>query len=158
MRMYGIDFFVLLLFPQKRFKIYFPLIRWKWACDGHLWRRSSNEGNTFAKGMWRVVRKRSIDQMITRSFDQGEKADGQNKTMWPKGTGHRNAIRAAVQQCWRRCDIQQSPRLLWTKKWAVDRTVTDHGDLTVKLTADALRLQKHCVRTKKDFWYRKRVP
>jgi len=62
-----------------RFKIYLPLIRWKWACDGHLWRRSSNEGNTFAKGMWRVVRKRSIDQMITRSFDQGEKADSQNK-------------------------------------------------------------------------------
>ena len=65
--------------------------------------------------MWRVVRKRSIDQMITRSFDQGEKTDGQNKTMWPKGTGHRNAIRAAVQQCWRRCDIQQAPELLWTK-------------------------------------------
>ena len=41
---------------------------------------------------------------------------------------------------------------------AVDRAVTDHGDLTVKLTADALRLQKNCVRTKKEFWYRKRVP
>ena len=66
--------------------------------------------------MWRVVRKRSIDQMITRSFDQGEKADGQNKTMWPKGTGHRNAIRAAVQLCWRWCDIQQAPELLWTKR------------------------------------------
>ena len=24
-----------------------------------------------------------------------------------------------------------------------------------QLTADALRLQKHCVRTKKEFWYRK---
>ena len=44
------------------------------------------------------------------------------------------------------------------RKWAVDRAVTDHGDLTVKLTADALRLQKNCVRTKKEFWYRKRVP
>ena len=30
------------------------------------------------------------------------------------------------------------------RKWAADRAVTDHGDLTVKLTADALRLQKHC--------------
>ena len=98
-----------------RFKIYLPLIRWKWAYDGHLWRRSSNEGNTFAKGMWRVVRKRSIDQMITRSFDQGKKAESQNKTMWPKGTGHSNAIRAAVQLCWRWCDIQQSPELLRTK-------------------------------------------
>ena len=65
--------------------------------------------------MWRVVRKQSIDQMITRSFDQGEKADSQNKTMWPKGTGHSNAIRAAVQRCWRWCDIQQAPELLWTK-------------------------------------------
>ena len=41
---------------------------------------------------------------------------------------------------------------------AVDRTVTDHGDLTVKLTADTLRLQMNHVRTKKEFWYRKRVP
>ena len=30
---------------------------------------------------------------------------------------HSNAIRAAVQLCWRWCDIQQSPRLLWTKRW-----------------------------------------
>ena len=30
------------------------------------------------------------------------------------------------------------------RKWAADRAVTDHGDLIVKLTADALRLQKHC--------------
>ena len=44
------------------------------------------------------------------------------------------------------------------RKWAVDRTVTDHGDLTVKLTADTLRLQMNHVRTKKEFWYRKRVP
>ena len=65
--------------------------------------------------MWRVVRKRSIDQMITRSFVQGENADGQSKTMWLKGTGHSNEIRAAVQLCWRWCDIQQSPWLLWTK-------------------------------------------
>ena len=44
------------------------------------------------------------------------------------------------------------------EKRAVDRTVTDHGDLTVKLTADTLRLQMNHVRTKKEFWYRKRVP
>ena len=41
---------------------------------------------------------------------------------------------------------------------AVDRAVTDHGDLTVKLTADTLRLQMNHVRAKKEFWYRKRVP
>ena len=34
--------------------------------------------------MWRVVRKRSIYQMIAWSFDQGEKAESQNKTMWLK--------------------------------------------------------------------------
>ena len=44
------------------------------------------------------------------------------------------------------------------RKWAADRAVTDHGDLTVKLTADALRLQMNHVCTKKEFWYRKRVP
>ena len=44
------------------------------------------------------------------------------------------------------------------KERAADRTVTDHGDLTVKLTADALRLQMNHVCTKKEFWYRKRVP
>ena len=44
------------------------------------------------------------------------------------------------------------------QKRAVDRAVTDHGDLTVKLTADTLRLQMNRVRTKKEFWYRKRVP
>ena len=44
------------------------------------------------------------------------------------------------------------------RKWAADRAVTDHGDLTVKLIADTLRLQMNHVRTKKGFWYRKRVP
>ena len=124
-----------------RFKIYLPLIRWKWACNGHLWRRSSNEGNTFAKGIWRVVRKRSIDQMITRSFDQGEKAESQNKTMWPKGTGHSNAIRAAVQRCWRRCDIQQSPRLLWTKR----------GRLTEPLQITVIWLSKSVIGGRRIF-------
>ena len=44
------------------------------------------------------------------------------------------------------------------KNGAADRAVTDHGDLTVKLTVDTLRLQMNYVRTKKEFWYRKRVP
>ena len=44
------------------------------------------------------------------------------------------------------------------RKWAVDRAVTDHSDLTVKLTADTLRQQMNHVCTKKKFWYRKRVP
>lgn len=53
--------------------------------------------------------------MIARSFDQGEKADGQNKNnVIRKEPVHSNAIRAAVQLCWRWCDIQQTPKLLWT--------------------------------------------
>ena len=40
------------------------------------------------------------------------------------------------------------------EKRAAGRAVTDHGDLTVKLTADTLRLQMNHVRTKKGFWYR----
>ena len=105
--------------------------------------------------MWRVVRKRSIDQMITRSFDQDENANGQNKTMWPKGTGHRNAIRAAVQLCWRWCDIQQSPRLLWTKMGGWQNRYRSRWS-DCQLTADALRLQMNHVRTKKEFWYRRK--
>ena len=42
------------------------------------------------------------------------------------------------------------------RKWAADRAVTDHGDLTVELTADTLRLQMNHVRTKKVFWYRRK--
>ena len=106
--------------------------------------------------MWRVVRKRSIDQMITRSFDQGKKADGQNKTMWPKGTGYSNAIRAAVQLCWRWCDIQQSPRLLWTKmggrqsryrsRWSDCQT-----DSWCSKAAEALCVPKRNFGTEKEF-------
>ena len=45
------------------------------------------------------------------------------------------------------------------EKWAADRAVTDHGDLTVKLTADTLRLQMNHVRAEKGILVqRKRVP
>ena len=36
--------------------------------------------------------------------------------------------------------------------------ITDHGGLTVKLTADALRLQKHCAYQKGILVQRKRTP
>ena len=42
------------------------------------------------------------------------------------------------------------------RKWAADRAVTDHGDLTVKLTADTLRLQMNHVRTKKGILVQKK--
>ena len=40
---------------------------------------------------------------------------GKRKTMWPKETGHSNAFRTGGRKCRWSCDIQQSPRLLWTK-------------------------------------------
>ena len=42
------------------------------------------------------------------------------------------------------------------EKRAADRAVTDHGDLTVKLTADTLRLQMNHVRTKKGILVQKK--
>ena len=42
------------------------------------------------------------------------------------------------------------------RKWAADRAVTDHGDLTVKLTADTLRLQMNHVRTEKGILVQKK--
>lgn len=42
------------------------------------------------------------------------------------------------------------------EKRAVDRAVTDHGDLTVKLTADTLRLQMNHVRTKEEILVQKK--
>ena len=50
------------------------------------------------------------------------------------------------------------PRTAECEKGRRTGLITDHGDLTVKLTADTLRLQMNHVRTKKEFWYRKRVP
>ena len=62
-------------------------------------------------------------------------------------------------QEWIKCDIQQTkPGLLRTEaggRQSWDRSL--YG-LTVELTADTLRLQMNHVCTKKEFWYRKRVP
>ena len=48
------------------------------------------------------------------------------------------------------------PRTAECEKGAADRAVTDHGDLTVKLTADTLRLQMNYVRTKKGILVQKK--
>ena len=42
------------------------------------------------------------------------------------------------------------------EKWAAYRAVTDHGDLTVKLTADTLRLQMNHVCTKEEILVQKK--
>ena len=53
--------------------------------------------------------------------------------------------------CRKPYERQPCPGRLNAKKGRRTGLITDHGDLTVKLTADALRLQKHCVRTKEYF-------
>jgi len=95
--------------------------------------------------------------MITRSFDQGKKATVKTKQCDRKEsvTGTPFALQS---NCVGDGAIYSRVPGCCERKWAADRAVTDHGDLTVELTADALRLQKNCVRTKKEFWYRKRVP
>ena len=96
--------------------------------------------------------------MITRCFDQGEDADSQNKNNVSQNClVHRrdSYARQSVPETIRETAV---PRTAECEKGAADRAVTDHGDLTVKLTADALRLQMNHVCTKKEFWYRKRVP
>ena len=47
-------------------------------------------------------------------------------------------------------------RTVANEKWAADRAVTDHGDLTVKLTADTLRLQMNNVCTKEEILVQKK--
>ena len=62
-------------------------------------------------------------------------------------------------QEWIKCDIQQTkPGLLRTEAGGRQSWDRSLDGLTVKLTADTLRLQMNHVCTKKEFWYRKRVP
>ena len=82
--------------------------------------------------MCRVVRKRSIDQMITRSFDQGKKAESQNKTMWLKESVTVTPF-ALQSNCVGDGAIYSRLPNCCERKRAVDRAVTDHGDLTVEI-------------------------
>ena len=61
--------------------------------------------------------------------------------------------------CRKLYERQLCPGRLNAKKGRRTELFTDHGDLTVELTADTLRLQMNHVCTKKEFWYReKRAP
>ena len=89
--------------------------------------------------------------MITRSFDQGEKADGQNKNNVIRKESVTGTPFALQSNCVGDGAIYSRLPNCCERKWAVDRAVTDHGDLTVKLSADTLRLQMNHVRTKLEF-------
>ena len=92
--------------------------------------------------------------MITRCFDQGEDADSQNKNNVSQNClVHRrdSYARQSVPETIRETAV---PRTAECEKGAADRSVQTLW-LTVKLTADTLRLQMNHVCTKKEFWYRK---
>ena len=80
------------------------------------------------------------------------------KTMWAKTVWFTGAIRMRGKVCRKPYERQLCPGRLNAKKGRRTELFTDHGDLTVELTADTLRLQMNHVCTKKEFWYRKRVP
>ena len=71
--------------------------------------------------------------MITRCFDQGEDADSQNKNNVSQNClVHRrdSYARQSVPETIRETAV---PRTAECEKGAADRTVTDHGGLTVKI-------------------------
>ena len=91
-------------------------------------------------------------------FDQSKDADSQNKTMWPKRTGHSNAIRLTIPGM---DQVRYTADETWSaanknRRQTELRQIAGWSDC--QLTADALRLQMNHVCTKKEFWYRKRVP
>ena len=67
--------------------------------------------------------------MITRSFDQGENADGQNNVTERNRSQERHSrCSPTVLEMVR---YTAGSRTAVNEKRAVDRAVTDHGDLTV---------------------------
>ena len=94
--------------------------------------------------------------MITRSFDQGEKADSQNKNNVIQRNGSQERHSRCSPTVLEMVRYTAGSRTAVNEKWAADRAVTDHGDLTVKLTADTLRLQMNHVRTKKGILVQKK--
>ena len=94
--------------------------------------------------------------MITRGFDQSEDADSQNENnVIQNCLVHRrdSYARQSVPETIRKTAV---PRTAECEKGAADRADYRSRWSDCQLTADALRLQKHCVRTKKEFWYREK--
>ena len=94
--------------------------------------------------------------MITRVLTKAS-GYGQNKTMWPKRTGHSNAIRLAIP------GVDQM-RYTADETWSAankNRRQTElrqtAGWSDCQLTADTLRLQQHCA-YQKGVLVQKRVP
>ena len=89
--------------------------------------------------------------MITQCFDQGEDADSQNKNNVSQNClVHRrdSYARQSVPETIRETAV---PRTAECEKGAADRADYRSRWSDCQLTADALRLQKHCVRTKEYF-------
>ena len=74
-------------------------------------------------------------------FDQSKDADSHNKTMWPKRTGHSNAIRLAIPEM---DQVRYTADETWSaanknRRQTELRQIAGWSDC--QLTADTLRLQ-----------------
>ena len=106
----------------------------------YLRRRNLNE-KLWKQEMWRVIKDWSIEQMITRCFDQGEDADSQNKNNVSQNClVHRrdSYARQSVPETIRETAV---PRTAECEKGAADRADYRSRWSDCQLTADALRLQ-----------------
>ena len=96
--------------------------------------------------------------MITRGFDQSEVADSQNENNVSQNClVHRrdSYARQSVPETIRETAVPRAAECEKGRQTEL-RQIAVWSDC--QLTADTLRLQMNHVRTKKDFWYRKRVP
>lgn len=66
------------------------------------------------------------------------------KTMCPKVTGHSNTIRTGGRKCRKSAKHSKVPCRCWQEDRRRTEPLQSHVGLTVKLTSDDLRLQKHC--------------
>ena len=105
--------------------------------------------------MWRVIKDRSIEQMIPRVLTKAS-GYGQNKTMWAKTCWFIGAIRMWGKNCRRSYEIQLYPGQLYAKKGRRTDPYRHYGWLSTDSRYSKAAV--NYMRTKKEFWYRKRVP
>ena len=89
--------------------------------------------------------------MITQCFDQGEDADSQNCLVHRRDSYARQSVPETIRET-------AVPRTAECEKGAADRADYRSRWSDCQLTADALRLQKHCAYQKGILVQRKRAP
>ena len=105
--------------------------------------------------MWRVIHNWRNEQMIPRVLTKAS-GYGQNKTMWAKTSWFTGAIRMWGKECRRSYEIQLYPGQLNVKKGRRTDPYRHYGWLSTDSRYSKAAV--NYMRTKKEFWYRKRVP